>query len=119
MSCYYFDPPTVNAVYRIETFVVFCEESIDSDKILLKLRYNFAIIGLEVCRSGIVECFGKIPNKEDAFSEKNSSSSYETMPPGLLFSPSGGNRGFSRQYIDVICWELKANRLVILLVQNY
>lgn len=53
------DLSNVNVTYRVRIFVVFCEESINSNKILLKLRFNFDIIGLEVCRSGIVECIGK------------------------------------------------------------
>ena len=42
--------------------------------ILLKLRCSYGIIGLEVCRSGSVNCIWEIPNKEDALAlEKNPS----------------------------------------------
>jgi hypothetical protein len=42
--------------------------------ILLKLRWNFGIIGLEVCRSGSVKCIGENPvyrtcSKQEYFGE--------------------------------------------------
>ena len=53
--------------------------------ILLKLRWNFGIIGLEVCRSGSVKCIWEIPNKEYTLSlEENQSDFRGTMPPGVL-----------------------------------
>ena len=53
--------------------------------ILLKLRWNFGIMGLEVCRSGSVKCIWEIPNKEDTFSlEENPFDFRGTMPLGVL-----------------------------------
>ena len=53
--------------------------------ILLKLGWNFGIIGLDVCRSSSVNCIWEIPNKEDTLSlEENPSNFRRTMPPGEL-----------------------------------
>ncbi len=53
--------------------------------ILLKLGWNFGIIGLEVCRSDSVKCIWEIPNKEDNLSwEENPYNFRGTMPPGVL-----------------------------------